>query len=240
MILHTFSFVKSGYTTYTYSEAPTQTSYTITLPGGVTTTDDYSRGMKLYTYPSGELTNDTSYIFIFNLTSDYWEVDSFGFDLRLKNGTNAGFDSSTTEGTGATLTYDVNNQSIIYMDYYWIIEGNTSIGTTYWVVTNSLYTDWSIKTFFVDLGLYLDSGIFGLDNFGRYLITFLILFISVGIFSFKYGFTSPVPLTVLTFSIVFFLDIVVGLIPQLRGIDYLVTYLAGLIMIVTIIGEVSR
>ena len=237
---HTFSFVKSGYTTYTYSEAPTQTSYTITLPGGVTTTDDYSRGMKLYTYPKGELTNDTSYNFIFNLTSDYWEIDSFGFDLRLKNGTIITGDTSATEGTGATLTYDVNNQSIIYMDYYWIIEGNTSIGTTYWVVTNSLYTDWSIKTFFVDLGLYLDSGIFGLDNFGRYLITFLILFISVGIFSFKYGFTSPVPLTILTFSIVFFLDIVVGLIPQIRGIDYLVTYLAGLIMIVTIIGEVSR
>ena len=239
---HDLSVSKSGYTTYSTSIFPTQTEYTITLSGGVVSvTEVYTRGMKTFFLPkTRELFNDTSYDFEFNLTSSYWELDSFGFNLRLANGTIVGTDSSITEGSPASYSYDVNNQSIIYMDYYWIVEGNTTSGSSYWVVTNTEYTDWSIAVFFTDLSLYLDSGIFGLDNFGRYLITFLILFIAVGVFSYKYGFTSPVPITMMIFMIVFFLDVVVGLIPAVRGIDYLVTYLAGLLVAVTIIGQVAR
>jgi len=239
---HDLVFIKTGYTTYTTSLIPTQTSYTITMAGGGSVVAiDYTRGIRTYIYPKKkELTNDTSYNFIFNVTSSYWELTNFGFNLRLANGTIVGTGISAVEGTGASSTYDVNNQSIIYIDYYWNVGGNYTNSSTYWVITNSLNTGWSIKTFFVDSTLYLDSGIFGLDNFGRYLISFLVLFLIVGFMGYKFGATSPVFITVLTFSVVFFLDVITGLIPAVRGIEHLVTYLAGLIMVVVIIGEIAR
>ena len=238
---HTFGFSKSGYTTYVYSDTPTQASYTITLSSGGESTNDYLKGMKTYVYPKlSELFNDTSYNFIFNMTSSYWELDSFGFNLRLKNGTIITGDTSTVEGSGANIIYDVNNQSIVYMDYYWIVGGNYTYGSSYWIVTDTSYSGWSIKTLFTDLQTYLDSGLFGLDNFGRILIMFIVLFVSVGIMSYKYGMTSPLAITTLIFAIVFFLDIVVGLIPAIRGIDYLLTYLAGVILVGTVIGEMAR
>lgn len=240
--IHIITFIKAGFEKYTFQEAPTQRSYTITLGGsGLTTTADYTQGMKRDIYPKGnELINDTTYSFEFNLSSSFWTLDSFGFNLRLKNGTIVGTDSSTVENTAASLSYDVNNQSIIYMDYFWIVEGNITRGYTRWNVINDQYSSWSIKQFITDLNSAIDSGIFGLDEFGRILIVFLILFLAVGITSFKFGFTSPISITLLIFVIVFFLDRVVGLIPDINGIKYLVTYLAGLILAVTIIGEVSR
>lgn len=239
---HDFVFSKSGYTTYETSLIPTQSSYTITLSSSASTvSDDYTKGMKLYIYPkSRELLNDTSYNFIFNLTSRSWELDSFGFSLRLANGTIVGTDSSTTEGSGASITYNTNNQTIIYIDYYWIVEGNYTNGTSYWIVTNSLNTGWSIKTFFTDLSLVLDSGLFGLDDFGRYLLSFLVLFMVVGVMGYKFGTTSPLFISITIFAVVFFLDVVTGLIPAIRGIDNVLTYLAGVILFVTIIAEVAR
>lgn len=240
--LHTFTFAKSGYTTYVYTDYPTQASYTVSLTGGGTSiSNDYTKGIQTYFYPKNNgLDNDTAYNFMLNLTSSYWELDSFGFNLRLLNGTIVGSGSSTTEGTAASLSYNTNNQSIIYMDYYWVVSGNYTYGSTYWIVTNTENTGWSIKTFFSDLDTYLDSGIFGLDNFGRYLIIFLILFLAVGIMSYKYGATSPIAITSLTFAIVFFFDVVIRLIPAIRGIDYLLTYITGLALVATIISEVAR
>ncbi len=240
--VHTFTFEKSGFETYTTTFAPTQDSYTVTLSGGTdSSTNLYDKGIKLYYYPTDqELFNDTAYDFAFNLTSSYWDVDSFGFSLRLANGTIVSSDSSTSTGTAALVNYDVNNQSIIYMDYYWIIEGNTTSGTTYWIVTNTNYTGWSIKTFFTDFKAYLDTEMFGIDNFGRLAIVFLILFISVGVMSFKYGLTSPLTITSMIFAIVFFFDVVVGLIPSIRGINYILTYLSGLILALVIVREARQ
>ena len=239
--LHTFTFVATGYTTYTTSITPTQSGYTINLGGIVNIADDYTRGILTYISPkANELFNDTSYTFSFNLTSSYWEIDSFGFDLRLANGSIVDSDSSVTEGTPAEVVYDVNNQTIIYMDYYYIIDGNRTESSKYWVITNTEYTSTSIKNFFTDLVTYLDSGLFGMDNFGRYLIVFIILFGSVGIMSYKYGMISPMAITSMIFAIVFFFDIVVGILPVIRGIEHVPTYLAGLMLVGTIIMEAVR
>lgn len=88
-------------------------------------------------------------------------------------------------------------------------------------------------------------GLFGIDDFGRYFIAFLVIFISVGIMSYKYGLTSPLTITTATFLIVFFLDVVVGFIPPLLTIgdgyevENLLTFLSGIILIIFIFKEVN-
>jgi hypothetical protein len=243
---HTFTFEKTGYTTYTTTLTPTQSSYTITLGGSSSSTGggvstDYTRGIRLYTYPkTKELQNDTSYNFIFNITSSYWEIDSYGFSLRLSNGTIVDSAVDSTEGSGTSINYDVNNQSIIYMDYFYEVDDNYINGTTHWVISNSLNTDWSIKTFFEDTEEYMDSGLFGIDNFGRLLISFLLLFLVVGIVGYKFGVVNPFFMSVLTFAVVFFLDVITGILPTVRGIEHLFTYVAGLVALLVVIWEVSR
>lgn len=236
--LHTITFSKSGFTTYVTSITPTQSSYTITLGGGGTTTNDYSQGISYKTYPVlEELFNDTIYNFMFNVSSSYWSLDSFGFNLRLANGTIVGTASSITAGTAASLSYNTTNLTMIYMDYYWIINGNITNGNKYWVISNTANTQYSVKNFFTDLGDYLDSGLFGIDNFGRYLLVFIILFVTVGMMSYKYGLTSPMAITTMIFSIIFFLDVVTGLIPKINNVEYLLTYASGLVLVVTVLKE---
>jgi len=56
--VHDFTFTKSGLTTYETSFAPTQTSYSVTLAGGTTTVNDYTKGMAYTILPSNtSLTN---------------------------------------------------------------------------------------------------------------------------------------------------------------------------------------
>ena len=91
----------------------------------------------------------------------------------------------------------------------------------------------------------MDSGLFGLDNFGRYLIVFIILFLTIGKMSYKYGFTSPMTITALTFAIIFFFDVVVGLIPPItmfggHVVNNLLTIVAGIILVISILTEVKR
>jgi hypothetical protein len=58
--------------------------------------------------------------------------------------------------------------------------------------------------------------------------------------SYKYGLTSPMSVSGITFAVIFFLDVVVGLIPPIRGIEHVLTYLAGLILAILVVREVSR
>lgn len=95
-------------------------------------------------------------------------------------------------------------------------------------------------TFFEDLNSYVDSGLFGLDTFGKYLIVYLILFLTVGIMSYKYGLSSSMSLSVLVFGVIYFFDVVIGLIPEIRGVEHLLTYLSALIIVVSIVMEVQR
>lgn len=238
---HTFTFNNTAYPLYTTTLTPTQTTYTITLGETSSVSSDFLKGIRSYITPkANELFNDTSYSFTFNITSEYWTVTEFGFDLRLANGSVAGSDSSNTPGTAAKVTYNVNNQSIIYMDYYWIIGGNTTEGSRYWVISNTGNTQWSIKNFFTNLTTYMNSGIFGINDFTKLVIVFIFLFGMVGLMSYKYGLTNPMLVTGSIFAIVFFFDIVVDIIPAIRGIDNMLTYLAGILFIGTVLKEAAR
>ena len=236
---HDFTFSKSGLPTISESFPPTQTSYTITMAGATVTQNSTIRGIDYSIIPTNTfLENDTEYTFGFNLTSSFWDVDSYGFNLRLANGTIIIGDSTSTDGTGLTKIYDVNNQSLIYLDAFWIINGNYTNVTRYWAIQNTEYSGYSIAVFFTDLNTYMDSGLFGIDNFGRYLIAFIILFISVGLMGHKFGISSPLGVLTLTFVMVFFLDTVTGTIPTISGIENLPTFIAGLILIIAALNEV--
>jgi len=235
---HSFTFVKTGFEVYSTTYRPTESSYTIYLGEATTPENSSVRGILRSIIPLEDfLENDTEYTFGFNLTSSYSDVTEYGFNLRLANGTIITGDSTSVMGTQLTKVYDVNNQSTIYLDYYWIVNGEYVNSSRYWAVQNTEYASYSIMSFFTDFDSYMASGIYGLDNFGRNLIVFLILVITIGIFSYKYGIVNPIGLTSLMFSIVFFFDVVVGLIPTLRGIENLPTFIMGLILVLTILSE---
>ncbi len=244
---HDFTFTKDGFETYETTFTPTQTSYTITLGGGTEVESSYFKGINRFITPTNiSLVNDTIYSFGFRLTSSFWDLDEYGFNLRLINGTIITGDTTTISGTQLSLNYNTTNQSKIFMDYWWEINSTYTNVTRQWIVYNTDQTQWSIKTFFTDLTLYMDSGLFGIDDFGRYLIAFIIIFLSIGIMSYKYGLTSPMVITTSIFLIVYFLDVVVGLIPPLltigggREVEHILTFVSGLILALFIFREVSR
>ena len=244
--IHDFTFSKSGFPTLENSFAPTQSAYTITLGGTTALTDSLFKGITFNVLPTNtSLVNDTTYTFGFTLTSTFWDIGEYGFNLRLANGTIITGDTTTTSGTALTKSYDTNNQTKIYLDYFWKVNSTYTNGTKIWIVQNTENTQWGISTFFKDLNLYLDSGLFGLDNFGRYLLVFILIFFTVGIMSFKYGFTSPMTISVMTFLIVFFFDVVVGIIPSLslpngNAVPYLLTFITGLIASIAVLREATR
>jgi len=241
--IHDFTFEKTGFTAQQLSFAPTQTAYTITLAGGTDAlSEDFTKGITASILPSPgtELFNRTTYNFNYSLTSSFWDVSAMGFILKLPNGTI--LDATNQASIGfLSLNLDTANYSVIVMDYFWTINNTNVTRTTRWNVMNTELTDWSIMHFFTDLNAYLDSGMFGIDNFGRYLIIFIILFVSVGVMSFKFGLASPMTITSLIFAIIFFFDVAVGLLPNPVGaIPNFPTFVAALILIVVIFKEVTR
>jgi hypothetical protein len=57
--------------------------------------------------------------------------------------------------------------------------------------------------------------------------------------SYKFGLTSPLSVSTIIFAVIFFFDVTIGLIPTIRGIEHLPTYLAGLILALIVIREVQ-
>lgn len=238
---YTLVFSKSGYETQTVTIYPTENSYTVTI-GGSTASQitDYTKGINIIIKPDAkaDLYNDTTYNFNMTISSDYYSVDSYGFVLKLNNGTVLGSVSSTTLGT-ISLNLDTGNYKRIIMYYNWTVNGTISTRTTYWNIQNSGYSSWSIKNFFTDLNNYLNTDMFGIDDFGRNLIIYLILFISIGVMNFKYGITSPIAICTMIFAIVYFFDVSVGLLTSpIEAIPNFFTWLAGVILAVFVVKEV--
>jgi hypothetical protein len=242
---HTLTASKEGYTTYSTTFNPTSSTYTIKL------SSDTGVGYNDYTFnvtskinpPKMELTNDTRYNFNYTISSGYWNLTNFGFKLRLYNGTILNSTSSTSNG-GTVIAYlNVSDYPRIYMDYYYSVNGTYINSTAEWNVFNPSYSGWSILTFFSDLTLYMNSGLFGLDDFGRNLIIFIILFFSVGIMSYKFGLVSPIAISAVIFSVIFFFDIVVGLlnIEFMNGtIQHPLTFISLLILVILVIKEAQN
>jgi len=217
---HTFTFVKTGYETYTTSLIPTQSTYTVTLGSGATTTqNDYTRGIVYSISPTNTtLFNGTDYNFNFTISSSYWVISSFGF--VLKNSSDYAFAGVSSTDNGGTLSYNLNtgNQTNIIMEYFYIINSSSQNSTKTWYIISDAGTEFSLFYFFTDLKNYLTAGMFGLNNFGLSILLFIFIFVFTGVMSWKYGITSPVAIAALVFSLIAFLDVGAGIMDNLNPI----------------------
>ena len=115
--------------------------------------------------------------------------------------------------------------------------------TRTWIIFEDVDTGWSIKTFFSDLTTYIDSDMFGLDNFGLAILTFFIIFITTGIMSYKFGISDIKTISVLLFTLVLFFDVGLGLMDGLNPINavpHFPTIFVGIILLGILIREGLR
>jgi len=217
--VHDFTFVKDGYETYESSYVPTQSSYTITLGGETTVDDDYNKQVGYSINPQTQyLDFNTTYTFNFNLTSSYWDIQEFGFILVNGDGDILGSDSESGINDGsASLSLDISENETIIMNYYWKINDTYINGSKTWIAYDNDGSGFSIAFFFEDLAAYMGAGMFGLDNFGLGLISFVICFSFAGVVSFKFGLNSPASVMAIICAMVGFLDVGVGIVPNPVG-----------------------
>ncbi len=233
---YTFQFFKIGFGLVTTTLTPTQTTFTIRM--GVVEVieeDDFTRGIT-YSISPGivSLVNNTFTYFNFTLTSSFWDVSDFGFNLSDQAGNLLSSTSATTNGGTLFIFQNTSNHTRITMTFFWNITGNVSIGSTFWTVFDSSGTGFGLTTFFNHLGDYIDTEMFGLNPNSLVILVYIIIFIVVGIMSFKYGIRSPGTISVMIFGLAFLFEFHLGWIPSVSGIPILTTLFAlvsiGLIM----------
>jgi len=231
---HTFVFSKSGYSTYVTTITPTQSSYTVYLntTGEAVTVSEVSRGVRYVISPGDyTLVNDTSYRFGYNLSSDYWELDGFGFTIKNNDSVVLG-EASSVVGTGGNLSVIVNTGSnkTIFMDYYYIANGTSVNFTRTWYVYDTSGGGWGLKTFFTDLRNYADDGMLGLNTFSLTLLIFIFIFIAIGMISYSSGMYSPAAILTLLFVFIALFDYGLGMIPNpVNAVDNFPTIFVALL-----------
>ena len=243
---HTFTFTHASYDTLTSTFAPTQSSYTIILGGGVTTSgvEDYVKAVTYTIKPTADTILYTNNVYVFNMTmnSSYWNLTSWGFNLYNTSGTLLG-SSTTTGNTGSTSTsLNVTTAAAIELKYYWLINTTYSNATRTFLVYSSGGTDWSINNTLTDFNTYFDQGMFGMTPFAMSLIVFLFLTMFVGVMSWKFGLVSPTAISMMMFFVVLFLDVGLDIMKHLNpaGNEHFITFFVGLVMISMLFRELAR
>lgn len=241
--VHTVTFTKSGYESFTLNHFPTQASYTITLGSTTPQAEDLTRGITYRVRPTAgtSLPANTMTNFNFTINSTYWTLDSFAFTLTNQLGTVIGGNTSSSS-TGGTILNIINtsNYSRVTMTPSWVINGTDSSVIYYWGIFDNSAGAWSITNFFTDLSAYAGQGLLGLDSDSLSLLVFIIIFVSVGIMSYKFGLTSPAVISGVVFVLVFFFDVALGLIPTpINAVPHFPTILIGIIMVSLIIKETT-
>ncbi len=244
---HTLTFSKTGLDTETLTIFPTQTAYTISMGGGTVTEPDQTRGVSLTVRPQiAFLFNDTTYNFNYTISSEFWNLEQFGYTLIYSNGSAIDTQLSTAT-SGGTLSTIANtfNLSWIRMDYHYLINTTFTNASRVWYIQNTEGTEYSISNFFERLTFYIDAGMFGFDDFGKALISFLILVLVAGGLSFRYGINSEVAIMGIIFGVVLVLDVGLGLIPNPQlatqaGIENIVTVITGILLFGILVKEELR
>lgn len=240
-----FTFLATGYNLYSTSITPTETEYTITL-GSSTTQDanELTRGISWTINPLGQyLYNNTDHTFNFTLTSSYWEVESFGFVLTNITGSNLASNTVNSNGGTATDDFNTDNQTLLIMNYFWVIDGNYTNQSYSWYVQSDSGTGFGLTNLFSRVKTYTDAGIFGIETegFSMALITFLLIFLITGIMSYKYGLNSPAAIMGIAFTITLFLNVGIDIIPTgTSSLRYFPTILMGLLFVGVLFRENFR
>lgn len=238
----------SGYNNYNVLVYPSQSQYTIMLTQTTGNITSYNQGVNYTLNPQTNYINSGNY-YLFNVTmsSSYLNLQSWGFNLS--NGTN--LISQNTSGSGGmgnlgtlTINQTIGNYTNIGLTVFWNINGTIVSSTTYYTVENLAGNGFSIYNGIVDLKKYIGTGIFGLTPFGLNIIIFALIFITTGIFTFKFGLYSPTAIAAIVFTLVFMSDIVFGLIYYdptifINKAPHMATIFVGLIFVGLIIREVS-
>jgi|26BtaG_2_1085354.scaffolds.fasta_scaffold01215_4 hypothetical protein len=239
-VQHRYTFSKSGYTTQIFTITPTQTSYTITMGDSTTINEsNYNLGILYNILPTNlSLNSNTSYNFAFNISSNYWNLSSYGFTLVNSTGQSlATATGGTATGSFVNYTLNTGNNSKILMNYYWVIDGNSLNGTYSWNVRTTYQGNFSLMTFFDDLKNFSHAG---LNDFTKALIAiFLIVAVIAGLVIFvgdsnyiEYAVFSAIVLLLWMFE---WVDVIAPI-----GRKYFITTIAGLIFLAYVIQDNVR
>lgn len=248
---HTTTFTKTGYDTYTFIHFPTQNAYTITLGGTTSTENDYIQGVTQSINPSQDfLYQNEEYDFNYTINSEYLNLTTFQFTLSYSNGTTIGSNSSSGSNSGTISLNNINvsNVSTIIMTYLYEIDNDDATqisGTRVWILQSTTGTEYGIWRLAQDFNTYVSADLYGIDDFGKTLVSFVILVLMVGGLSRRYGLASEGAIMGILFGTVYMLDVGLGLIPRIsfgdiQAIPHFITYITFIILLAIIIREERR
>ncbi len=213
---HSIIVSHPSYTTTTQTITPSQSTYTITLGTTSTTVNSSSQGINVIIQPFSEyLAPNTVYHINVTYSTSTNSFVSYAFNLTNQDKKQLNYTSGNNP-VGGILDVTINtgnNTHIVLVGYYETSLGNITFVRGGWNVWNNTDLNWSISYLITDVKTYTSSGLFGLKTgFSMNLIIFFIIFLSVGVISYKYGVTSPVAIAWMITGIVFIFDIAFGLI----------------------------
>lgn len=245
---HIFTFTKSGFTTSEFIVTPTQSTYTITLGGQAPAETDCTRGVSYSTEPTNNfIDQNTNYDFDFIISSNYWALDNFSANLYYGNDTLIDSDSSTVQ-EGGTLSFNsinTTNQTGMYMTYAYALNGSNCISTSRnWIVQSIDGRDYSIWNLFQQSSTYLDADLYGVkgdsgdNDFGKIVITFLIIVLVTGVSIKQFGLQSEMGIITIVFGLVAMLDFGLNFIPEIEipgGITIQNGFLTGVMFLIWLV-----
>lgn len=187
--VYTLVASKDGYETVSVTQQfnlATDSAFTIILGQTSAIGDDFTKGVVPTILPNvgSVLMNNTDYNFNATITSSFWEITEMGFTIR-----NETDDLATTSVSGAgTINSLVNtgNNPIIYMDFYYNIDGNYSNTTYSWNVDRGT-REGTLANLFSRISTYASDGLLGLNSFNLAILGFILIFVFVGLVSLKIG-----------------------------------------------------
>lgn len=232
---YTANFFLTGYPFYSIYQQFTQTGYTVSLTSDSSGTYyDYQKGITYSITPTNTyLENNTNYWFNFTISSSFWTLDSYGFNVTDQDGNLIGQAHDTT-GIGGTVSYLVNTttDTEIIMNPYWSINSTNSTIRKSWVVLDVSGNIFSIAYMASHLTSYIGLGLFGLDTqFGIGLLSFVIIVLVTGIIKNKWGISDTATTLGVIFGLTALLDISFGLIPSIYEIQHIPTIVMGILFI---------
>ena len=236
---HRFTFEKIGYDTYITTITPSQSSYTITLGSVEEEERHYGVGINYIITPQEKiLNNNTDYTFSFDISSDYYALDVYGFTLRNGSGTYLGSSSgSINTGSNITLLMNTGNHTSILMNYYWETEDTYSNGTLSWNVIQTYKGEYSLMVFFDDLNKFSNSGFN--DRTRSLLVFFLIFIVTAGVIYFS-DLREPLPIAGFITAQVIFYDYVGMIASPIGAIPYFISIVTVLLFIGYFVYEYQR